>query len=134
MEVMDTSVKEPMFQFSVDGETGEEEACMRKDVYDELVGKARKMGKTIEQLIFEIIRPEKNNSKLEFVEVKVKLPRGLVDFLKSHETSIGSIEEYLTHRIIAQVKTDLDSSCEDNIFFDREQEIKRWGLKEIFDC
>lgn len=68
----------------------------------------------------------------EFVEVKLKLPQSLVDFLKHHENSIGGLEHYLAYNIIQVIEGDIkESNC---VFFNSKREIERWGLKEILDC
>lgn len=67
----------------------------------------------------------------ETVEVTIKLPKEIVDFLRHHEASVGSLEEYLTYNIVACVEGDLDGSSS-GPFFDMDKEIQKWGLDKVF--
>ena len=69
----------------------------------------------------------------ELVEVKIRLPKAVVDFLEK-ETSGMTMENYRVYNIVACVESDLDAT--DGPFFNVEQEIQK-GLKEVFkkhDC
>jgi len=68
---------------------------------------------------------------IETVKVEIEIPKAIVDFLKHHENSIGSLEEYLTYNIISCVESDLDGSGS-GPFFKVDHEIKRLGLETVF--
>jgi len=49
-------------------------------------------------------------SEKETVEVTLKLPKAIVDFLKDSETSMRmTVEEYLTYSIVHSVAADIDT-------------------------
>jgi hypothetical protein len=73
-------------------------------------------------------------SKQETVEVTLKLPKGIVEFLKDSETAMEmTVEEYLTYTIIQGIGADIDTS----MVFVRTptQIIKQYSLeKPLKEC
>lgn len=67
-------------------------------------------------------------SKEETVEVTLKLPKAIVDFLKDMQTTLNmTVEEYLVFSIIQAVGADLDTN---DVFVPSPAElVERYGLK-----
>jgi len=71
--------------------------------------------------------------KIEYVELRLKVPKAIVDLLRAHETDLGeSAEEYLEYNIVAAVCADLDA-WEDSPYFKSPDLIQRFGLEKVFD-
>ena len=74
------------------------------------------------------------SEKIEYVEVTVKVPRKIFDFLKDLEKPMNmTVKEYIEHSIIQDVFSDMDCTAGGGgPFFDPDELIKRYELKPIF--
>jgi len=69
----------------------------------------------------------------EYIELKLKVPKAIVDFLRAYETAMAeSAEQYLEYKIVQAIKGDLDGSWEDSPYFDSPSLIERFGLDKVF--
>jgi len=78
---------------------------------------------------------EMNKEEIEYIELKLRVPKAIVDFLRAHETDLeGSVEEYLEYSIVAGVNADIDSDIFPFEDYDEIESVKRhWGLDKVFD-
>jgi len=92
----------------------------------------RRRGKAIE-LHFDSTAPEKEIARGSATEVTLRLPKKLVDFLKTQEQNMNTtIEQYLQNSILGKVAADLNAS--DVLALTpnaRAQLIEKYGLKEV---
>ena len=121
-----SEVKEPMFKVS------EKSVWMRKDVYDELEKKAAREGKTPETLIFEIVRPVAGVSTEELVEIKLRLPKNVLSFLKDMKTLTDlDLDEYVRECVIKSLRADVDTMPDDTPFWDLKTLKAKYQLEEV---
>jgi len=73
-----------------------------------------------------------NKEKIEYVELKLKVPKAIVEFLRAHETDLGkSVEGYLEYNIVDGVHGDIDAN-DDWTFSNPLSEARGWGLEKVF--
>jgi len=73
------------------------------------------------------------SEKVEYVEVKVKVPTKIMKFLEGmvEQGSIESVQEYLEYSVLEAVEADINS---DDVFVPSfEQLVKRYDLSQIFE-
>jgi hypothetical protein len=73
-----------------------------------------------------------SETKTELVEVTVKVPKGIMQFLTDiiQASNYDSVDEYLTDAIISRVEGDIDG----DVFNPTLKSVaKRYNLKEEFD-
>ena len=74
-----------------------------------------------------------NKEEIEYVELRLKVPKAIVDFLRAYETAMGeSAEEYLEYKIVELICSSLDD-WEYSPFSDAPHWIQRFGLDKVFD-
>jgi len=74
-----------------------------------------------------------SKEEIEYVELRLRVPKAIVDFLRAHETDLGkSVEEYLEYGIVSVVAGDIDVN-EDWTFYNPQSKAKGWGLEKVFD-
>jgi len=74
-----------------------------------------------------------SGEEIEYIELKLKIPKAIVDFLRAYETAMAeSAEKYLEYKIVQAIKGDLNGSWEDSPYFDSPSLIKRFGLDKVF--
>jgi hypothetical protein len=73
----------------------------------------------------------KEENKIEFQEMTIRIPKAVLEFLRAHEKEMGTTtEEYITYTIVDVVRADIDSG---EVFVpESEQVIKDWNLNSIF--
>jgi len=73
-----------------------------------------------------------NKEDIEYAELKLKVPKAIIDFLKSDETNLGEcIEEYLEYSIVDMVRGHLDYSLSDDRLFHNLTEAKIRELNKV---
>jgi hypothetical protein len=66
---------------------------------------------------------------MEAERITIEVPKAVMDFLRAH---VKNPEEYLSERLIPAIDADLQTN--DHPFFDYENLVKLYNLKQIFDC
>ena len=65
-------------------------------------------------------------SEEETVEVTVKLPKAIVEFLKD---MTSNMEEYIVHNIVQMVEADLEA----DEFYNPKQVVEKYNLMPVFE-
>lgn len=69
-------------------------------------------------------------SKEETVEITIRVPQGIVDFLKDMEKILGmTVKEYIVYNLAGVVVADLD---EGSVFFDPQRFAEKYRLTSFF--
>ena len=64
-------------------------------------------------------------SDVEMVELTLKLPKGIVDFLRA---SVENLDEWLAREIVDHIHGQLDA----DVFFDPKETVKKYNLMAVF--
>jgi len=72
-----------------------------------------------------------SSNELEYVEVKIKLPKPIVELIKNLSQLLRiSEEDFYQWRILDCIRADVDNM---EGYLDDQETIKLYGLKEIFE-
>jgi len=74
-----------------------------------------------------------SSNKTEYIEVNIKLPKAIVEFVEAFTNFIRiDADTFLRTQIIQGIRADLDT-FKDVAWIDIEKLIKRYKLEEIFE-
>ena len=74
-----------------------------------------------------------SSNKTEYVEVNIKLPRNIVEFVEALTNFIRiDADTFLRTQIIQGIRADLET-IKDVAWIDEDEIIERYKLKEIFE-
>jgi len=75
---------------------------------------------------------EKENVDIEFETVSVRIPKAIMDLLRTFRSE--DLHEYLTHTIVENVASVLASDCHNGEIVSYGAIVERFGLKRIFEA
>ncbi len=74
-----------------------------------------------------------SSEKMKYVEVKIKVPKPVMDFLRAFVEFAGiDLDRLLTDLVISEINCLTDDGG--HAYINRRQLIKHYGLEEILDC